>query len=162
KLRAADLLLARTEVEEARGLLGPGQTALVTATHDLRRALGVVDQPLTLQGGLEVAVPAGDVEALTNDALERRPDLRARQAAVARWNAARAGADTYRTRVLPSLQTGVEGVQKLFEQGEPGVDVLRIIDLRRKLLRARDSYLTAQWDMTQAQADLVAATGDIT
>jgi outer membrane protein TolC len=40
------------------------------------------------------------------------------------------------------------------------VDVLRVIDVRRKLLRARDSYLDALWAVSQARADLLAATGE--
>jgi hypothetical protein len=40
------------------------------------------------------------------------------------------------------------------------VDVLRVIDVHRKLLRARDGYLDTLWELRQAQADLAAALGD--
>ncbi len=244
KLRGADLVLARTEVESARGLLGPARTTLVTATSDLRRLLGVVDgPPLLVQGRLDVLPAAPDPAAATQQALERRPDLFAEQAAVTqaeaavrleianrfgnpvlgpaftydptrissggvqlnlplpvlnthrgqiqqrqaeeakavlvlrqteiqirqdvesalrRLAAARAGADVYRTRILPSLQTGLSDMEKLFRAGEPGVDVLRIIDMRRKWISARDSYLTALWEVSQAEADLIAAVADLT
>jgi cobalt-zinc-cadmium efflux system outer membrane protein len=243
KLRSVDLILARTEVEDARSLLGPGRTALVTATAELRRALGMVDGPaLILDGKLDAVPLVPDAAAVTEQALQRRPDLFAHRAALEqaeaavrleianrfgnpvagpsytydptrvngigaqinlplpvfnthrgqiqqrqaeqakaglelrqteiqirqdveaalnRLAAARAAADVYRTRVLPSFQTALEGVEKLFVQGEPGVDVLRIIDMRRKLVRARDSYLGALWEVSQAQADLVAAGGDL-
>jgi len=243
KLRGADLILAKTEVEAARGLLGPARTALVTASYELRRALGIVDgPPLVLDGKLDVVPPIPDLAAVTEEALRRRPDLSARRAAVTqaeaalrlevanrfgnpvigpaftydptrissagaqinlpipvfnthrgqiqqrqaeetkavlvlqqteiqirqdveaalqRLTAARAGADIYRSRILPGLQSGLEGIEKLFLQGEPGVDVLRIIDMRRKLISARDSYLGALWEVSQAQADLIAAVGDL-
>jgi outer membrane protein TolC len=53
-----------------------------------------------------------------------------------------------------------ESFDKLFGAGEPGVDVLRLIDVRRRLLRARDGYLDAQFELSQAEADLAAAIGD--
>jgi outer membrane protein TolC len=241
KLRGADLLFARTEVEEAKGLLGPARTALVATEYELGRALGVVGAPPPPEGKLEVAAPDRPAAELTEDALRQRPDLHTRQAAVAkaeaslrltianrfgnptvgaayqydparinliggqvnlpipvfnlhrgeiqqreaekarailelrqaeiliqqevqsahdRLAAARAAADAYRSRALPELRAAVEDIEKLFAQGEPGVDVLRIIDLRRKLLRARENYLSAQWEISQAQVDLVAAVAD--
>ena len=51
-------------------------------------------------------------------------------------------------------------MEKLFQAGEPGVDVLRVIDVRRKLLQARDGYLDALWAVRQARADLAAAVGE--
>jgi hypothetical protein len=60
-----------------------------------------------------------------------------------------------------TLSEAVAAVERLFLlQGEPGADVLRIIDLRRKQLRARDGHLDALWEAAQAQADLAAAVGD--
>jgi cobalt-zinc-cadmium efflux system outer membrane protein len=241
KLQAVDQFLARSEVMAARGLLGPARTALVTATYDLRRALGLVDAlPLVLQGQLDVAPAVPELATATQEALQRRPELQANRAAVAlaeaalnlefanrfgnpvlgpaftydptrissaglqlnlplpvlnthrgqiqqrqaeqakavlvlrqieiqirqdveaairRLTAARAGADVYRTRILPSLESDLSSVEKLFELGRPGVDVLRIIDMRRKWISARDSYLTALWEVNQAQADLLAAIG---
>jgi cobalt-zinc-cadmium efflux system outer membrane protein len=243
KLRGADLVLAQTELEAARGLLGPGRTTMATARHELRRELGIVAGPeLVLEGRLNIPPPVPDSAAVTQDALQRRADLFARRAAVGeaeaavrlevanrygnpvigpayvydptrvseagaqinlplpvfntrrgqiqqrqaeqakavlelrqteiqirqdveaalnRLTAARAAEETYRTRVLPSLQKGLAGIITLFEQGEPGVDILRIIDMQRKLLSARDSYLTTLWEASQAQADLVAAVGDL-
>jgi hypothetical protein len=40
------------------------------------------------------------------------------------------------------------------------VDVLRIRGVPRKLLKARDVYLDALWEVRQAQSDLAAAVGD--
>src|SRR5581483_4487019 len=54
----------------------------------------------------------------------------------------------------------VEDMEKLFQAGEPGVDVLKVIDARRKYLRARDSYLDALWSVRQARIDVSAAAGE--
>jgi cobalt-zinc-cadmium efflux system outer membrane protein len=243
KLQAVDQFLARSEVQAARGLLGPARTALVSALYDLRRTLGIVDvPPPVLEGKLDVAPAIPDLASATQEALLRRPDLSARRAAVGeaeaalnleianrfgnpvfgpaftydptrissggvqlnlplpvfnthrgqiqqrqaeqgkaililrqaeiqirqdveaaiqRLTTARAGADVYRTRILPSLENDLASVEKLFELGRPGVDVLRIIDMRRKWISARDSYLTALWEVSQAQADLLAALGQL-
>src|SRR5262249_43577580 len=72
------------------------------------------------------------------------------QAAVNRLGEARAWLDTYQTRTLPELRKTLEEMERLFRQGEPGVDVLRVLDVRRKLLRARDGHLDALREYTQA------------
>jgi cobalt-zinc-cadmium efflux system outer membrane protein len=94
----------------------------------------------------------------------RQTEIQIRQdveAALNRLGAARAAAEGYRTRVLPSLQTGLAGMTKLFEGGEPGVGALSIIDMQRKLFGARDSYLGTLLEASQALADLIAAAGDL-
>jgi cobalt-zinc-cadmium efflux system outer membrane protein len=81
-------------------------------------------------------------------------------AALNRLGNARTWAATYRDEVLPNLQTSLKDMEGLFAGGTAGVDVLRVMDIRRKLLRARDVYLDAVWEVSQAQADLAAAVGD--
>jgi outer membrane protein TolC len=82
------------------------------------------------------------------------------QAALARLANAEQWVDFYRAKTLPELQNTLKELQKLFEQADPGVDVLRLIDVRRRLIHARDGYLDALWELRQAQADLGAAVGD--
>jgi outer membrane protein TolC len=82
------------------------------------------------------------------------------QAALLRLDAARQRVDTYRTRVLPILQESFETVLRQYLAGEPGVDMLRVFDIQRKLLRARAGYLDARFELSQAQADLAAAIGE--
>ncbi len=79
-------------------------------------------------------------------------------AALDRLRQARAHAATYHTKVLPNLQDALQQLEKLLPQGK--VDLLKVIDVRRKLLKARDGYLDALWEVTQAQAALAAAVGD--
>jgi cobalt-zinc-cadmium efflux system outer membrane protein len=83
-------------------------------------------------------------------------------AALARLTAARGWADTYRSQVLPELQKSLDALQQLFTVGEPSADLLRILDVRRKLLKAREGYLDALWEVVQAKVDVAAAIGDPT
>jgi cobalt-zinc-cadmium efflux system outer membrane protein len=82
-------------------------------------------------------------------------------AALARLTDARRRVSVYQTQVLPHLQASFKDMEQLFLQGDPGVDALRVIDVRRKLLRARDGFLDALYELDQAQADLSAAVGDL-
>jgi cobalt-zinc-cadmium efflux system outer membrane protein len=242
KLRGVDLILSRSEVDDARAQLGAARVALETARAELQRSLGAVGGlPAEPGGDLAMPSPLEDVSGLLQTALDRRADLRAKQAAVAEaqarlllmvadrlgnpsigpfyelnetrsnfiganinfplpvWNRrqgeirqlealrvkaqldvrnvevmvrqdvetamarlgqARAGARIYETDVLPHLRAGLDNVQKLFLQGEPGVDTLRVIDVRRRFIKARDGYLDVIWNVSQIQADLALAVGD--
>jgi outer membrane protein TolC len=68
--------------------------------------------------------------------------------------------ESYRRDILPSLRKGLEDTDLLFQQGQGGVDVLRVLDVRRKLLKAEDGYLDALLAYTSAIADLAQAVGD--
>jgi outer membrane protein TolC len=242
QLRQPDLIVARTEVDDTRAQLGPARNALAVAWAEFYRALGLPTGPCEAQGTLEVPVVPCAHALLVQAALQQRPELHARQAAVAEADArlrlemanrcgnptvgpsfernessvnfagiqfvvpvpllncrqgeimqrqaerhqallqvqqtavqvqqdvqaalarlatARSWAETYRTETLPNLQKALEAIQQLFALGEPGVDLLRVLDLRRKLIRARDAYLDAQWEVNQAQVDLAAAVADV-
>src|SRR5262249_8242602 len=82
------------------------------------------------------------------------------EAALVRLKDARAWANTYQTEILPNLNDSLKEIEQLLAEGNPGVDVLRVINIRRKLLRARDGYLDALLELNQAQTDLAAAVGD--
>lgn len=241
RLRGPDLVLARAEVSDARASLAPGRTLVVTAEAEFRRALGLVDEPVQLNGTLERPVPEIPEAELTQVALERRPDLHSRQAAVAEadarlrleianrlgnptigptyeldptrvsllgaqltvplpaWNRhrgeilqrqaertraalelreaeiavrqdvhaavqrlghARTAVETFRNQVLPQLEAARRDMETLFRQGDPGVDVLRVLEVQRHLLRTRDAYLDALKELSDARADLAAAVAD--
>lgn len=242
-LRAADVILARTEVNDVQAQISLSRTALASARRDLLRGLGATEGDLVLDGTLVRPSPAVPAEQLLAQALERRPDLFARRAAVAeaearvrlqiadrygnptvgpvfeynetrvsflgmqfgmplplfnrrtgeiqqlraqqaqaelnlrraeveirqdvfaaatRLEEARAWVGTYQTQVLPDLRRGVTEMERLFRQGQAGADVLRVQDVRRKLLRAQDGYLDALLAYTQALADVALAVGDPT
>ena len=83
------------------------------------------------------------------------------RAALARIREAQTWVNYFRADSLPKLQATMESFEKLFTLGDPSVDVLKLIDARRRLLRARDSHLDALWELSQARADLAAAVGDL-
>ena len=82
------------------------------------------------------------------------------QAALARLAAAQKWADRYSAVVLPNLLRAMKDMNKLLEQNEPGVDVLKVIGVQRNYLTAFSAYLDAQYEVSQARADLAAAVGD--
>ena len=82
RIQRADVIVAEADLYDARSLLGLGRTALAIAEYELRRALGIVNQPLDIYGELDVPLPPWPVKALLQGALEQRADLRARRAGV--------------------------------------------------------------------------------
>ena len=68
--------------------------------------------------------------------------------------------ESYQRDILPALRKSLEDTNLLFQQGQGGVDVLRVLDVRRKLLQAQDGYLDAFLAYTAAMADLAQAVGD--
>jgi cobalt-zinc-cadmium efflux system outer membrane protein len=82
------------------------------------------------------------------------------QAAIVRLETTRASVETYSRQVLPHVEGLLREILNLFEKGAGGVDALKVIEIRRRLLTAREGYLAALWDLSQARADLAAAVGD--
>jgi outer membrane protein TolC len=61
---------------------------------------------------------------------------------------------------LPNLEKSLKEIRLLFDSGDATVGALQILDVQRKLLKARDGLLDAQFEVRQAVADLAAALGD--
>jgi outer membrane protein TolC len=241
RLRAADVIVARTNLDTARAQRGQARTAVAVARADLRRLLGTGSDSFALTGELVVPPPTTDPDQLARVAVEVRPDVNARrlmaseaealyrlevanrygnpsvgpafeynetrdtfvgmwlftpipaintrrgeilqrkaqlaramadvrqfetqaglevQAALARLEAARKWADAYATEVLPSLQKAREEMDRLYAANEPGVDVLRVVGVQQNYLQALGVYLDAQFEVSQATADLALAVGD--
>jgi cobalt-zinc-cadmium efflux system outer membrane protein len=241
KLRSVDLIQAQSEVIDVRDQAGAGREAVTAARQDLLRVLGAAEAVFAVDGALDAAGWSLDGASLTELALTRRADLKARQMAVGEAGAAtrlavanRSGnptvgtvytydpsrvsslgvqvnvpipvlnnrrgeiaqaeaeqavaiaqlqqaevavkldvtvalaklaaatqrAELTKTKNLPELRQAVADMEKLFEAGDPGVDARQMIDVRRKLLRARDGYLDALWSVRQARIDVAAATGE--
>ena len=241
RIGRADLLVAQTEVVDAKAQIGPARAAYLAATQELRRAMGATEGTFQVRGSLDAPGNPWDADALTSTALERRADLHARkeaiaeadarlrlaiadrhgnptvgptyefnesrvhfiggvvnvplpllnkrqgeiqqrdaeraraalemrqtevlirldvQAALARLQDARQWVDMYQGELLPNLRKSLKLMEDYLVGNEPNVDVLKIIDVRRKLLKARDGYLDAHAELRQAQADLAAAAGE--
>ena len=82
------------------------------------------------------------------------------QAALARLAEARKWSDRYAAEVLPNLRRAVEDMNKLLQQNEPGVDVLKVLGVQRNYLTSFSAYLDALYEVSLARADLAAAVGD--
>ncbi|MCE9563360.1 MAG: TolC family protein [Planctomycetes bacterium] len=78
RLRPADLVVARTELDAAHAQLGQGKAALAVARADLRRQFGTFDDTFAVKGDLDLKVPTAEFEQYRDAALEQRPDLQAR------------------------------------------------------------------------------------
>jgi outer membrane protein TolC len=86
-----------------------------------------------------------------------RQDVRA---ALARLEADVLRVQEYRDKTLPDLREWVKQMQTLFETNQPGVDFFRVMEMRRRLIQARDGYLDSLWAVRMAWADLLAAIGE--
>ena len=82
-------------------------------------------------------------------------------AALARLGEAETVTERFRTQLLPELRRTREAIDKLLEQNQAGADLARALDVRRRLLRARDSNLDALFELSQARVDLAAAVADL-
>ena len=88
KAKATDWTLARIDQGTLRAQRGQARTALAIARSDLRRLLGSSDDGFGVFGDLDVPLPSTEASALTQMALEQRPDLKARRAAIGEAEAA--------------------------------------------------------------------------
>jgi outer membrane protein TolC len=235
----ADLIVARSEEDDALAQLGTGRSLVAAAEYNLRRGLGLVGEPLQVQGAMEAPERAYQTADLLEEASEHRGDLRARQVAVSEADAklrltiadrygnpimgpaytydntrvseigvqlniplpvfnrrrgeiqqreaeralaaaqlrqtelavqqdvraalerlqhARETASSFSKQTLPNLRAALKEMQDLFDHNR--TDVVRFLEVRRKLLKARDSYLDALLEVRQALADLAAAIGE--
>ena len=82
------------------------------------------------------------------------------QSALARLDRANASVYTYRNEILKHLEDSVKEIEKLLDAGDPNVNIIHVVETRRKTLKVRDGYLDALWELRQARADLAAAIGD--
>ncbi len=97
-------------------------------------------------------------QALQSGETQMRQDV---FAALARLAQAEEVVKNFNTQTLPTLRQTREEFDKLYTSGQSGVDLARVIDIRRRLLRARDAYLDVLFELSQAQTDLAAAVADL-
>jgi outer membrane protein TolC len=124
--------------------------------------------------GVQLAVPFPVLNTHKGDILKsryerdraglelRQNEIEVQQAvrdAVDRFNTAGALARMYQTETLPNLDKALKDVEDLF--GAAAADFFRIIDVRRKVIEARDLYLDALFEVSQARAQLALAIGEL-
>ncbi len=171
--RRADLQARRLGVTEAEANL-----RLVTANRFGNPSVGTaytLDPTGVNSIGAQINVPLPVVNTHRGEILEareqqaqaalqlRQTELTVRQdvtAALERLEVAEGRARLFRETILPQLRKAVDDLRTGFLNNAGGVDLQRLIDVRRKLLRARDGYLDAVWAVRMARADLLAAVGE--
>jgi cobalt-zinc-cadmium efflux system outer membrane protein len=155
---------ARVRLEKANRFGNPAIGDYTEVTESRGTFVGVAfTMPLPVLNTHRGEIQQREVER-TRAALELRQnevtveqDLRA---ALARLEQARRWVETYRREIVPTLEKTLKDVQTMFEERAPGADLVRLIDVQRKLVTARDLELDAIYELRQALADLAAAVGD--
>jgi len=142
KLRSADLLLARAELENVRAQRGQLKTSLAMARSDLRRLLGTLDDTFTLFGALDLPLPNTDQASLTQLALTKRADLQARQIAIHEAEA--------NLKLVQANRFGNPSIGPFFEY-----DNTRVVILGAKLAMPLPCLNTRRGEIMKAEAELV-------
>jgi outer membrane protein TolC len=171
--RRADLQARRRAVAEAEAnlrlvmanrfgnpIVGPAYTYDPSGVNSFGAQINVPLPVVNIHRGEILEARAGQAQAAL---LFRQSDVNVRQdvaTAVARLEVAEHRARVFRDKSLPDLRKALDDLQKLFDANRPGADLTRLIDVRRKLLRARESYLDAVWAVRMVRADLLAAVGE--
>src|SRR5262249_14610621 len=78
-LRPQDEILALSELQTTRAALELARSSELRARQDLRRAIGLTVDSVDVQGTLKEKSAPADPTKLLSEALQRRPDLHARQ-----------------------------------------------------------------------------------
>jgi outer membrane protein TolC len=82
------------------------------------------------------------------------------QAALARLADASHWAEGYQTEVLPNLVQARDELENLFARNDPGVDLARLLTVKRGYLKASENLLDARFEISQAEADLALAVAE--
>jgi outer membrane protein, heavy metal efflux system len=82
KMKTTDLVLPQADLQTARAQRNQVKATVAAARSDLRKLLGSVDDSFAVVGNLDIPLPPMDQAALTQMALDQRPDLHARRAAI--------------------------------------------------------------------------------
>ena len=78
------------------------------------------------------------------------------KAVLAKWNQLQQAADRTRARFEP-MRAQAARMQRLYDAGQ--ADLVKLLQVRRRLLEAENAELDVTWQTTQAHADLLASLG---
>jgi outer membrane protein, heavy metal efflux system len=167
---------SRPEVQSAAGAAAVSRAALAVARGDRiptpsigpvyeRNETGAVFYGLALSSPVPI-INSGRPLVAQREAEYRRDCVawdQARQlvavqvlATTVKWNQSRYLAEQTHAR-LQTITSQHERMQRLYEAGE--TDLLKLLQVRRRFIEARNVELDAIWQTTQAYADLLNATG---
>ena len=142
------MLFASTELDAARAQIGQGQTNLAVARAELQRQLGTLDDQLALGADPAPPLPALEAKALISTALQLRPEIYARTAAIEEAEA--------RLRLQMADRFGNPTIGPRYQRNETSVNFvgvaltapIPIMNLRQGEIALR------QADISRARADL--------
>jgi cobalt-zinc-cadmium efflux system outer membrane protein len=78
------------------------------------------------------------------------------KAVLAKWNQVQQAAERTRARLTP-MHVQAERMQRLYDAGQ--ADLVKLLQVRRRLIEAENAELDVLWQTTQAHADLLAMVG---
>jgi cobalt-zinc-cadmium efflux system outer membrane protein len=148
KAKDMDLLLPRTDLESARAQRYQARTTLAVARSELRRLLGTLDDSFEVAGDIDVPLPTNDRTALTELALNLRPDLRARRAAIDEVEAA--------LRLVVANRYGNITAGPFFEY-----DPTQIVYIGGRLSFSVPAFNTKKGEIIKAQTDVARARSEV-
>lgn len=157
----AALRLARTQrIPDLEVSLG-SQEAVEDGKRDRVAVIGL-SLPLPLfdrnQGNILAESRRADQARDLRNATELRLRLETQQA-LQQWSTAQGEVNAFRTTILPSAQTAVESATRGFEMGKFGF--LEVLDAQRTLITARDQYLRALAQVSDAWGRIERVYGDV-
>lgn len=172
---SAEMRLAKTRIDEGEAAVRLAKTQRIP---DLDVSLG--SQEAIAEGnrdriaviGFSLPLPLFDRNQGNILAESRRADqardlrnateLRLRretQQALQQWSTAQGEVNAFRQTILPSAQTAVESATRGFEMGKFGF--LEVLDAQRTLITARDQYLRALAQVSDAWGRIERVYGDV-
>lgn len=150
KLHPVDVIILRSEIDDARAQLGQGRTALAVAWSELRSAVGAAEmQTFDLQGDLAPPpLPTEPAPVLAEAGRQRRADRRSREAAVAEADA--------RLRLERANRFGNLTIGPTYEYDNAGANNLGVVlNTPLPILNAhRGDILQREAERTRAALDL--------
>lgn len=172
---SADMRLAQTRIDEGEAALRLAKTQRIPdldVSVGTQEAIDAGSRDRIAVIGFSLPLPLFDRNQGNILAESRRADqardlrnateLRLRQEtqqALQQWSTAQGEVNAFRQTILPSAQTAVESATRGFEMGKFGF--LEVLDAQRTLITARDQYLRALAQVSDAWGRIERVYGDV-
>lgn len=172
---SAEMRLAQTRIDEGEAAVRLAKTQRIPdldVSLGTQEAVDAGNRDRIAVIGLSLPLPLFDRNQGNILAESRRADqardlrnateLRLRQEtqqALQQWGTAQSEVDAFRQTILPNAQTAVESATRGFEMGKFGF--LDVLDAQRTLITARDQYLRALAQVSDAWGRIERVYGDV-